>query len=133
MIREIIRRSSSRATPRGLFGRSGFKRANWASDSQSWWSEIANSQHFAGAPHIAGRTGILFMGPEPSQISLRQTRGGSIRRYLASPGDRVGSTKKSAARSCRLAFQNSESHFLLWLIEWERGVSTSCRVNRQRL
>jgi hypothetical protein len=65
MIPEITRRSSTRGTPRGLFGRSGFKRANWASDSQSWWSEIANSLHFAGAPHITGRTGILFMGPEP--------------------------------------------------------------------
>jgi hypothetical protein len=72
MIPEITRLSSTRGTPRGLFGKSGFKRANWASDSQKWWSEIANSQHFAGAPHIAGRTGILFMGPEPNILKREE-------------------------------------------------------------
>jgi hypothetical protein len=63
---EITRWSLTRGTPRGLFGRSGFRRANWASDSQKWWSDIANSLHFAGVNHITGRAEILFMGPKPS-------------------------------------------------------------------
>jgi hypothetical protein len=62
---EITRWSLTRGTPRGLFGRSGFRRANWASDSQKWWSDIANSLHFAGVNHLTGRAEILFMGPKP--------------------------------------------------------------------
>jgi hypothetical protein len=41
----ITRRSSTRGTPRGLFGSSGCSRANCVSDSQKWWSDMEVSQH----------------------------------------------------------------------------------------
>jgi hypothetical protein len=54
-----------------LFGSSGCRRANWTSDSQKWWSDMANSQHLGGVNHIAGQAGIQFMGPEPRWYAWR--------------------------------------------------------------
>ena len=67
----ITRRSSTRATPRTLFGNSGLSRSNCSSLNQnSLKSTLLLSQSLN---HIRARMGILFMGPdpkEPASISL---------------------------------------------------------------
>ncbi|MFT7027493.1 MAG: hypothetical protein ACJAVS_001724 [Paracoccaceae bacterium] len=65
-------RSSTRGTPLGLFGSSGCRRANWASDSQKWWLGMANSQHLGGANYIAGELQsclwVLSLGPAKTYV-----------------------------------------------------------------
>ena len=65
----ITRRSSTRATPRTLFGNSGLSRSNCSSLNQnSLKSTLLLSQRLN---HIRAGMGILFMGLDPKLIILQ--------------------------------------------------------------
>lgn len=65
------RRSSTRGTPRGLFGNNVASRTHCPSLSQNS-SVISSLPQFRSFNQIRGRrSGILFMGPEPRRFLLR--------------------------------------------------------------
>ena len=62
----ITRRSSTRGTPRGLFGSNGRSRVHCSSLNQNS-PDTALSTSKERLNHIPAAMGILFMGPSPSE------------------------------------------------------------------
>ena len=65
----ITRRSSTRGTPRGLFGSNGANRAYCVSLNQNPCA-ITLSVQQDKVNHVASRRSKRFMGPEPRLIDL---------------------------------------------------------------
>lgn len=98
----ITRRSSTRATPRTLFGNSGRSRSNCSSLNQN--SLKSTLPLTRSVNHIPNAKGILFMGPDPRDDTRHRPLDPNEGQFTVSPSEPARpKTYKAEAGSGRTA------------------------------